>query len=136
MKRPHPSLVSITNRYTGNPSADVAALRSSQDSPIALCIATIEIALAKPIPEFDKAHSALAKLERELSEPKPTPDLTTPLTLVAGISIRTANTLENIGVRTVGDLLNRREAELLAIPNFGARTLREVREAVRELGYR
>lgn len=52
------------------------------------------------------------------------------------LSIRTVNTLENIGVRTVGDLLNRREAELLAIPNFGMRTLREVREAVRELGYR
>ncbi len=44
------------------------------------------------------------------------------------LSVRTANCLHNAGLRTVGDIMAKSEKELMAIPNFGRRCLREVKE--------
>lgn len=126
---------SFRNKFTGLPANDIALVKANADSPIAVCLATIEVALAKPIPEIDAARSALSKLERELHEPTSSKfDLAMPLSLT-DISPRTINTLETRGIFTVGELLSKQPEELLMIPNFGLRTLTHVRMVMREMGF-
>ena len=50
------------------------------------------------------------------------------------IGVRAYNCLKRAGVQTVGDLVQRSESELNAIPNFGKRSTEEVKEALTALG--
>jgi DNA-directed RNA polymerase subunit alpha len=50
------------------------------------------------------------------------------------IGVRAYNCLKRAGVQTVGDLVQRSESELNAIPNFGKRSTEEVKEALTGLG--
>lgn len=50
------------------------------------------------------------------------------------LSVRSRNGLQKVGVRTVGDLVTKSEEELLAIENFGKRSLKEVKEFLRSVG--
>src|SRR3989454_924687 len=50
------------------------------------------------------------------------------------IGVRAYNCLKRAGVQTVGDLIQRSESELNAIPNFGKRSTEEVIEALNALG--
>lgn len=47
------------------------------------------------------------------------------------LSIRTKNTLKNAGFLTVADVKNVEDAQLLRQPNFGRRSLHELREILR-----
>lgn len=51
------------------------------------------------------------------------------------LPIRTHNMLEEEGVFTVGDLLNRSAEDLLRLPNFGQKSLAEVYAALSQLGF-
>jgi len=66
-----------------------------------------------------------------------------PLTAVEGddrlieeleIGVRAYNCLKRAGIQTVGDLVQRSESELNAIPNFGKRSTEEVKDALHALG--
>ncbi|MEK7765781.1 MAG: DNA-directed RNA polymerase subunit alpha C-terminal domain-containing protein, partial [bacterium] len=50
------------------------------------------------------------------------------------LSVRSANCLKSAKIRTVGDLVRRRDEELLNVQNFGEKSLDEVREKLQELG--
>ncbi|MBL8855189.1 MAG: DNA-directed RNA polymerase subunit alpha [Planctomycetaceae bacterium] len=50
------------------------------------------------------------------------------------LSVRASNCLEGEGVRTVRDLVQRHEVQLLEMKNFGETTLNEIRDKLRELG--
>jgi DNA-directed RNA polymerase subunit alpha len=50
------------------------------------------------------------------------------------IGVRAYNCLKRAGVQTVGDLVQRSESELNAIPNFGKRSTDEVKDALNALG--
>src|SRR4051794_33416540 len=50
------------------------------------------------------------------------------------IGVRAYNCLKRAGIQTVGDLVQKSESELNAIPNFGKRSTDEVREALNALG--
>lgn len=52
-----------------------------------------------------------------------------------GLSVRTTNCLEEHGILTVEDLLKKRPKDLLAIPNFGEKTLEEVYKALEKIGF-
>ena len=52
-----------------------------------------------------------------------------------GLSVRTTNCLEETGILTVRDLLKATPRRLLAISNFGEKTLEEVYAALEELGF-
>ena len=52
-----------------------------------------------------------------------------------GLSVRTTNCLEETGIFTVNDLLHATPKKLLAISNFGEKTLEEVYSALEELGF-
>jgi DNA-directed RNA polymerase subunit alpha len=50
------------------------------------------------------------------------------------VGVRAYNCLKRAGIQTVGDLIQRSESELNAIPNFGKRSTDEVKEALSQLG--
>lgn len=50
------------------------------------------------------------------------------------LTVRTYNCLKREGVGTVGELMDRTEEELLAIRNFGSKSVDEVREKLAEMG--
>jgi DNA-directed RNA polymerase subunit alpha len=50
------------------------------------------------------------------------------------IGVRAYNCLKRAGIQTVGDLVQRSESELNAIPNFGKRSTDEVKESLHALG--
>jgi DNA-directed RNA polymerase subunit alpha len=52
-----------------------------------------------------------------------------------GLAVRTTNCLEDKGIFTVEDLLNCTPEFLLAIPNFGEKTLEEVYRCLEKLGF-
>lgn len=50
------------------------------------------------------------------------------------IGVRSYNCLKREGIQTVGDLVKRSEAELMNIPNFGKKSIDEVKENLNKLG--
>ena len=52
-----------------------------------------------------------------------------------GLSVRTTNCLEERGIFTVKDLLNCTPKDLLAISNFGQKTLEEVYASLESVGF-
>jgi len=75
-----------------------------------------------PIPAWAKTQKADDRLELSLAE--------------INIDVRTVNCLEEKGIFTVQDLLNRTPEQLLEIPNFGVKTLETVYEALAKIGFR
>ncbi len=53
-----------------------------------------------------------------------------------GLTVRTTNCLEERGIFTVNDLLHCTRSDLLAISNFGEKTLEEVYLALEKIGFR
>lgn len=58
-------------------------------------------------------------------------------TLVAelDLSVRTTSCLRNDNIATLGELLAKSEAELLRTPNFGRKSLEELKEILEPMGY-
>jgi DNA-directed RNA polymerase subunit alpha len=51
------------------------------------------------------------------------------------LSVRSFNCLKRAGVETIGQLLQKSESELGAIPNFGQKSIEEVIENLQGRGY-
>lgn len=50
------------------------------------------------------------------------------------LSVRAANCLENAGIRYIGELVVKSEAEMLKTKNFGRKTLNEIKDILAEMG--
>ena len=74
-----------------------------------------------PIPAWARTQKADDRLELSLSE--------------IDLIVRTVNCLEEHGILTVRDLLNRTPQQLLEIPNFGEKTVETVYAALEKIGY-
>jgi len=46
------------------------------------------------------------------------------------LGVRSYNCLKRVGIETIGDLTSKSEAELVAIPNFGRKSIEEVRSSL------
>jgi DNA-directed RNA polymerase subunit alpha len=46
------------------------------------------------------------------------------------LGVRSYNCLKRVGIETIGDLTSKSENELVAIPNFGRKSIEEVRGAL------
>jgi DNA-directed RNA polymerase subunit alpha len=46
------------------------------------------------------------------------------------LGVRSYNCLKRVGIETIGDLVSKSEGELAAIPNFGKKSIEEVRETL------
>ncbi|HEX4143267.1 MAG TPA: DNA-directed RNA polymerase subunit alpha C-terminal domain-containing protein [Pirellulales bacterium] len=75
-----------------------------------------------PLRQFEnQADSLAARLEMSTAE--------------IGLSVRTTNCLEERGIFTVNDLLHSTREDLLAISNFGEKTLEEVYRSLEGVGF-
>jgi DNA-directed RNA polymerase subunit alpha len=52
------------------------------------------------------------------------------------LGVRSYNCLKRVGIETIGDLVSKTETELAAIPNFGKKSIEEVRETLAAHGLR
>ncbi len=50
------------------------------------------------------------------------------------LSVRSANCLKNADIRTIGELVQKTEAEMLKTKNFGRKSLNEIKEILAEMG--
>ena len=50
------------------------------------------------------------------------------------LGVRSYNCLKRVGIETIGDLVMKSEQELAAIPNFGKKSIEEVRETLAQHG--
>jgi DNA-directed RNA polymerase subunit alpha len=50
------------------------------------------------------------------------------------LGVRSYNCLKRVGIETIGDLVSKTEPELAAIPNFGKKSIEEVRETLQAHG--
>jgi DNA-directed RNA polymerase subunit alpha len=50
------------------------------------------------------------------------------------LSVRSANCLENAKIKTIGDLVQKTEAEMLKTKNFGRKSLKEIKDILSEMG--
>ena len=46
------------------------------------------------------------------------------------LGVRSYNCLKRVGIETIGDLVSKTEQELAAIPNFGKKSIEEVKETL------
>ncbi len=83
-----------------------------------------EEALAYAPPEDAAAAAALAAADDKAARGIETLEL----------SVRSRRCMERLGIKTLGELLDKSEPELLAAPNFGQTSLNEVRQKLSELG--
>jgi Bacterial RNA polymerase, alpha chain C terminal domain len=100
------------------------------DRTRANCIG-LQVAIAATTHEYGRARAAIDRAEREhLNSLRRGKSAVRPLDaslIEAGVSIRTANALEEFGVFTVADALDCAEEDLLRIPNFGPAALAELK---------
>jgi DNA-directed RNA polymerase subunit alpha len=52
------------------------------------------------------------------------------------LSVRTANSLKNDNIIYIGELVQKSEAELLRTPNFGRKSLNEIKEVLARMNLR
>ena len=50
------------------------------------------------------------------------------------LSVRSANCLQNANIKTIGDLVQRTEGEMLKTKNFGRKSLKEIKDTLAEMG--
>jgi DNA-directed RNA polymerase subunit alpha len=49
------------------------------------------------------------------------------------LSVRSYNCLKNAGIKTIGDLVTKTEAEMLKTKNFGRKSLNEIKDILSEM---
>ena len=52
------------------------------------------------------------------------------------LGVRSYNCLKRVGIETIGDLVTKTENELASIPNFGKKSIEEVKETLGQHGLR
>ncbi|HEY2208236.1 MAG TPA: DNA-directed RNA polymerase subunit alpha C-terminal domain-containing protein, partial [Gaiellaceae bacterium] len=52
------------------------------------------------------------------------------------LGVRSYNCLKRVGIETIGDLVTKSENELASIPNFGKKSIEEVKETLAQHGLR
>jgi DNA-directed RNA polymerase subunit alpha len=76
---------------------------------------------------------------REVAEERRVPDLAFNPALLKRVdelelSVRSANCLKNDNIVYIGDLIQKTEAEMLRTPNFGRKSLNEIKEVLAQMG--
>ncbi len=83
--------------------------------------------------DLGETTEAPALPPEEMPDPNSPDPLRRPVTEL-DLSVRSRRIVDLLKIRTIGDLANKTEAELLACPNFGQTSLNEIRTKLDELG--
>jgi len=78
---------------------------------------SLEPEVSEPVVEKEKNNENLYRTVDELE-----------------LSVRSANCLQNAGIRYIGELVQKTEAEMLKTKNFGRKSLNEIKEILTEMG--
>lgn len=78
---------------------------------------TLEPEVQEPVIEKEKINDNLYRTVDELE-----------------LSVRSANCLQNAGIKYIGELVQKTEAEMLKTKNFGRKSLNEIKEILGEMG--
>jgi DNA-directed RNA polymerase subunit alpha len=78
---------------------------------------SLEPEVAEPIIEKERINENLYRTVDELE-----------------LSVRSANCLQNAGIKFIGELVQKTEAEMLKTKNFGRKSLNEIKEILTEMG--
>lgn len=78
---------------------------------------TLEPEVTEPVVETEKLNDNLYRTVDELE-----------------LSVRSANCLQNAGIKYIGELVQKTEAEMLKTKNFGRKSLNEIKEILAEMG--
>jgi len=70
----------------------------------------------------------------ETAEDAPRSDMHDILIEELELGVRSYNCLKRVGIETIGDLISKTESELAAIPNFGKKSIEEVKEVLAAQG--
>jgi DNA-directed RNA polymerase subunit alpha len=74
------------------------------------------------------------EIEDEIEEPAISSELTNKPLADIEMSIRARKCLDNLNIKTIGDLIIKTEAELLGVKNFGVTSLTEIKRVLEPLG--
>jgi len=77
-------------------------------------------------PRREEAHSAIPELAFNPALLKKVDELE--------LSVRSANCLKNDNIVYIGDLIQKTESEMLRTPNFGRKSLNEIKEVLAQMG--
>ena len=83
--------------------------------------------------DFKAAKKALALQEKE-DEKANVNEILTRSVEDLELSVRSANCLKNAGINTIGELVQKTEADMLKTKNFGRKSLSEIKDILNEYG--
>ncbi len=112
----------------GSMSPDDALRQAAQ-----ILISSLQIFVGEHEPS-DEEEAALAIMTAESEEEEKGSAEDDILIEELDIGVRSYNCLKREGIQTVGDLIKRTEAELLNTPNFGKKSIEEVKENLAKIG--
>ncbi len=101
----------------------------SPEDAIALSARILQDQL-KPFINFDEPEAQLVDIKEELPFDRNLLKKVDELEL----SVRSANCLKNDNIIYIGDLVQKTEAEMLRTPNFGRKSLNEIKEVLSKMG--
>jgi DNA-directed RNA polymerase subunit alpha len=82
---------------------------------------------------FDEETEAIEEVEVEEDSDKINENLYRSVDELE-LSVRSANCLKNAGIKLIGELVSRTEAEMLKTQNFGRKSLNEIKDVLAEMG--
>ncbi len=95
----------------------------------------------KQILEIKEMRLGMAMEDKDVAQPidpeiasQASPEILNKTIGEMGLSVRARRALERLGVKTVLELINKTEAELLGCKNFGVTSLNEIKESLEGLG--
>ena len=118
----------ITLGKRGSLHARRQALSYLQDSALAARIVQDQLQLFINFEEPRETHR-----EEEAVEPEFNPNLLKKVDELE-LSVRSANCLKNDNIIYIGDLVQHSESEMLRTPNFGRKSLNEIKEVLSHMG--
>jgi len=83
---------------------------------------------------FDETEEEAAEPERQEAEQQKFNENLLRSVDELELSVRSANCLQNANIRTIADLVQKTEAEMLKTKNFGRKSLKEIKEVLAEMG--
>ena len=103
------------------PQEAVSSAASILREHLAICIPSEEMREAEPDSSQNEVQAEFTKnLSRSVNELE--------------LSVRAANCLKNANIKTIEDLVQRTEMEMLKTKNFGKKSLNEIKEVLSEMG--
>ena len=94
-----------------------------------------ELALLEKLGQSDSAQTEINKIEAASDSNQINRFLLKKVDELE-LSVRSANCLKNDNIIYIGDLVQKTEAEMLRTPNFGRKSLNEIKEVLSSMGLR